>query len=359
MNLYWLPAFADSTSGHGGNHRTAQIGAILEDAGLRYQVVDGASGFSRARVARLALARALRTGHVRFGRKAIGVAGRDWATLSELARDKVPPGLVLWESTSRLDLARRLLGFGHRLIALPHNIESLVPDGRSRRRMRLDFDRELEVFGACDAVFTISHHEAWLLRVHGIDARCLAYRSPPALRERLERIRAGRRTRPVAAGRHLVVGSCSNPPTRAGAQALLELLEEIPREACGDVEFVGSGTETLDVGAAMSNVRLAGRIDDRELDEMRMRCTSLLVHQPPTSGILTRVHEALHAGIPVIANEDAARGWESVEGVHVYASAGELEELLRVVLPMPPVPDNRGTVQRAFVARLQTALAND
>jgi hypothetical protein len=79
-------------------------------------------------------------------------------------------------------------------------------------------------------------------------------------------------------------------------------------------------------------------VSERDLDALQRDARALLVHYVPAPGALTRIPEALIAGIPVVANRHAARGYETVSGVHVYDTAEELAELLAADLPAPAMP---------------------
>jgi hypothetical protein len=71
------------------------------------------------------------------------------------------------------------------------------------------------------------------------------------------------------------------------------------------------------------------------------------------AGAVTRIPEALLAGIPVIANRNAARDQPETPGVHVYEDAAEFAELVRARLPYPPPPPEPVAAQRRFTEQLR------
>jgi hypothetical protein len=92
-----------------------------------------------------------------------------------------------------------------------------------------------------------------------------------------------------------------------------------------------------------------GTVSDDELLSEQLKARALLVHYVPTPGALTRIPEALIAGIPVIANRHAARGYEALPGIHVYDTPADLVDLSAAELPMPPIPP-RPDAERRFAA---------
>lgn len=345
--VYWWPTYGSGEMRHGGDHRSAQIGEILHDANLDVRILDAGMRLPR-RAVPLWLGRRVVRGALRgAGDKGLGVFARDWATLAQLRDLAQGPGVVLWESTRRTGLARHISALGHRIIALPHNLEALEPGRFSDSRSFANaLAAELNALQRCNAVFTISSEDAWLLRVRGINAQVLPYHLPAELRPRLHAIRARREARSEASvPLFLILGSCTNPPTRAGMTALLRMLAEMPVDPEVQFKVVGNGTEALreyiDIRGS-ARMEILGRVTDQALDDLRAQCTAIICHQVATSGLLTRVPESLLAGVPVLANVEGARGWEHLEGVHRYERASELAALLRAPLPIPREPPEVG-----------------
>jgi hypothetical protein len=84
-----------------------------------------------------------------------------------------------------------------------------------------------------------------------------------------------------------------------------------------------------------------------------VHCSALLIHTVAGAGAVTRIPEALLAGIPVIANSNAARDQFGTPGVHVYANRAEFAALVRARLPVPPAPPAPAAAGLRFTAQLR------
>jgi hypothetical protein len=232
---------------------------------------------------------------------------------------------------------------GVKVIGLPHNLESLVPGNMSlsTRKIAPDWLREeIHALAACDAVFTISREDQWLLRLHGIAADYLPYYPPPAVESFMRDIR---QARIVEASRHdlLLLGTAANRPTFDGMLNRLKFFAR-NRGLYRNLHVVGFGTERLQ-GAVESEagITLHGAVDNQTLRALLLQVRAAVVHQAASSGALTRIPELLLAGIPVLANTDAARSYFLQPGVFVYEEDAQLSsfldsELSDVVSPQPP-----------------------
>lgn len=235
-----------------------------------------------------------------------------------------------WENTNDKDIVYLMKATKCPVIALPHNIESLVNNYSSA-----SFNREMDALCQCDAVFAISKEETWLLRLLGMNAHYLPYFPPKEAEEFLKSIRTKRENR-VTNGvrRFLLLGSATNTPTRQGMQTLID---QIPSNSEYEFYVAGYGTESLD--CAGRNVIFLGPLSNQKLEELLVDIDALLIYQPPTTGSLTRIPEMLIAGIPIFANVDAARNFFDVKDVTIYHSFEELSKLLSCFVPyMPDLP---------------------
>jgi hypothetical protein len=347
---FWWPSFGESTQPHGGGNRSLQIAELLSEHGIAFAKLDTLHRAPWPSLCRALVGRSLATGQLpsRFP----GGLTR-FALDYQMIRERLPsqPNIeaVVWESTYEPKTAALLQRLSKRLIAVPQNIESLVP-GRvsSRRSIIRRLQQELGGYQNTTAVFTISEDEAWLLRMLGIRARVLPYFPPRELTARLLEIRRQRQATDQA-NQVLLFGSHRNPPTRLGTQEVLQLLAPNYPSDNPELLVVGNASE----GAANWNrperCRVLGRLPDEELDALKIETRALLIHQAPTTGIITRIIEAVLAGIPVIANEDAARGWWGLDGIHVYRNAAELLELLRQPLDLPALPQRSMADEQRFI----------
>ena len=234
----------------------------------------------------------------------------------------VNQGIVfLWENTNDRDLIYLLKATGHRVIGLPHNIESLVHSQTTDA-----LKEELDCLKECDTVFTISKEETWLLRLFGLNAHYLPYYPPKDVESFLKGIKEKRGKRHIKDNKQFaLLGSATNIPTRLGMQQFIDYA--VTYNICFDIIIAGYGTESLFVPA---NPRLSfsGTLSNDELENLLVSVDGIIIYQPPTTGALTRIIEMLTAGIPVYANFDACRDYHGIPGVHCYNSFEELIDIL-------------------------------
>jgi len=220
-----------------------------------------------------------------------------------------------WENTSDIDLVYLLKATGHRVIALPHNLETLVSTDSYD-----SVKKELGALGVCDSVFLISKEETWLLRLFGLNAFYLPYYPPKAAYGFLQGIRKQRESRPRNSKiQLLLLGSATNIPTRSGMQVLID---SIPDNGEYDVVVAGYGTESLSCNG--DRVEFRGAVSSEDLENLLVETDAVLIYQPPTTGALTRITEMLIAGVPVFVDFNAGRSFHDVEDVYVYTSFDHL-----------------------------------
>ena len=271
----------------------------------------------------------------------------------------LPPGSVLiWEGTqSRFAyipfIAREA---GLKVIGLPQNLESLVPESHSfftGRPAPIWLEEELGSLKACDAVFTISREDQWLLRLHGIPAGYLPYYPPAEVEEFLHRIRLDRQ-HAIFESEILLLGTAANPPTYAGMVDRLKFFTK-NRHLFKCLHVVGYGTELLqDAVEQIDGVTLYGAVNNDLLRDLLIKVRAAVVHQSPTSGALTRISELLLAGVPVLADTNAARNFFNIPGVFIYEDDTQLAELLVGTLPDNESPVRPATFERLFLERIES-----
>jgi hypothetical protein len=198
--------------------------------------------------------------------------------------------------------------------AYPHNIEFMVPYQRLREfRSHVGaIDAELRIMRHAREIFTISSFDSLVLHCFQLEAvRVLPYEPATGNRAALAAI-ARTRAAGVMSDFILIIGSTMNPPTRIGIERLLMLIAA--EQENRSFVLVGFGTEAL-TSLAPPNVEVRGSVAQGELDSLMSRCAAMLIYQPPTSGMLTRMVEATLCGISVYvmggyaqANELAGRG---------------------------------------------------
>lgn len=241
-----------------------------------------------------------------------------------------------------------------RIIALPHNIEALIPH---HFPIHIDVDKagpalatELRWLARTAAVWTIGRLDQELFQLFGIAADLLPYAPPQTRAAELLQIRARRAAAP---GAHLLIlGTAHNPPTRAGMVEQMAMLQQLAGfTALPPVVVAGYGTEAL-ADTPVPGVSFLGSRSWTELQQLLVDAQALWVHQAPMSGALTRIPEALVAGVPVLANGWAARGHAPMAGMQVYADTADFLGRLQS-LPSGFAPPDSGPAEARFIAALQ------
>lgn len=236
------------------------------------------------------------------------------------------------------------------VIAHCHNMETLSRGQVKEPHQRQLLLGELELLDLCQAAITISREETFLLRNLGIKAFHLSYYPPAAIERRLLAVRQLRMN--TLKGDFLLLGSAGNPPTRRGMEQIMAIWENVSPHLPGDrLVVAGFGTEVLRTGGNGAGVVVAGAVTDEALDEILARVRATIVFQEDGAGALTRIAELLLAGIPVVANDHAARSYHHLPGLTEFADPAELPSLLssfssahQDVIP-PPMPDAESLVR--------------
>lgn len=267
--------------------------------------------------------------------------------------------IFFWESTKEyfyyLPFIAKKKNF--KVIAFAHNLESLVPGQRTMYRKRWPIKRlnaEINVLKTCDIVCTISREDALMLKLLGVDSIYLPYYPPKATEDWLLSVRAMREKRTRAnEKRVLAIGTTINPPTRMGIERLVKLFrEERARDIRLFVAGFGSKRSATESSSCGENTTFLGELSPRDLQHEMVLADALLIYQPATTGVLTRITDFLIAGLPVVVNFEAARNHYGVDGVHVYQNKDEMFDLLNRELPVPTIIAKPTTEFNAFRERL-------
>lgn len=242
--------------------------------------------------------------------------------------------VFLWENTTDFDILFLLKATGHPVLALPHNIESLVA-GHNVNALA----QEVSGLQLCDGVFAISKEETWLLRLLGVKAYYLPYYPPKEVEVHLLMIRNRREHRRTnERKKFLLLGSASNYPTRLGMQMMIDAAAIRPLPF--DLGIAGYRTNALRV-PQQTGITFYGTVTNEVLDGILEETDAVLVYQPPTTGALTRIPEMLLAGIPVFVNFDAGRNYLNLNDVHLYDSFEGLFATLENFVPYQTEPVQR------------------
>jgi glycosyltransferase involved in cell wall biosynthesis len=360
--ILFSSAFFDAGGGgHGGNRRARQIFDLLSRTGPG--VAPMTSVRDRA-MAGLQLARwrtaldYVRDVHVDPLRRARVLAGfaRNYGDARRGLALHPKARVLIWEDTTNAHVMRAAKDAGLRVVAVPQNLESLVPDmaeGRTGQVLPWSFEYEVAQLARADRVYTISREEQWLLRLRGIDAQYVPFFPGAAERERWLALRAARQG---PFDRYVILGSAVNPPTRAGIHDILRWLASAPDTARAEIHVAGYGTEVFRE-LASDRIKVHGALGDDELFAQLRRARAVLLHQGAAVGALIRVSEMLLAGIPVIANPIAARSTGQYQGVVIYESMQQLAGLLgRETWEPPPLPGVPDALEHEFIEDVRACL---
>ncbi|WP_156797877.1 hypothetical protein [Synechococcus sp. CB0205] len=193
-------------------------------------------------------------------------------------------------------LAALLAASGREYIVFPQNVEFLVPSQAQKyfSSPASEYHVERYIYTKALRIFAISEFDAAVIKCLGAsNVSVLPYSPVEGYREELLMISA-MRTYTVKRD-ILILGSAGNIPTKKGIKSLLSLI----RSSCPSKEFVlaGYGTDVFRDDAPQ-NVHVLGAVSSESLCQLMASCKAVLVYQPQTSGILTRLIDAELAGIP-------------------------------------------------------------
>lgn len=330
MKPIHLTAFADHQLRHGGIKRSLQLRALVEFSGsevlflpaTKWDAIRGLllSPLSALRVLPLA---------ARLGFQHLTLRGVFAATVyggwlyAQLRQHGWPDVTIEIAPDRPILLGNILVSLGIQFTAMPHNLEFMVPGQvqRSIRSADSAFALEMRIYRNAQLVQTISEFDCKILHALGVPkAGVLPYAPPEDDAKRLHTIRLARETSQKSF--FLLLGTAANPPTRQGLERLFGLIAD----GNGGRRFVlaGFGTEDL-TASAPSCVDVRGSVSNEELDRLMVHCLGLVVFQPPTSGMLTRLVEAAAAGVPTYVFGGYFQALElAAEGVSAITSLSDL-----------------------------------
>ena len=322
--LVWS-TFKPSVSAVGGNLRTAQIFELSHEAGFLPQSIEcGRVGIVSRLLAGWQARMGLRRAGVRLSWRSWSLAGFYAVNVTRALRAHTGARILLWESTTSAVPAWVARQHGFAVVALAQSIEAFDTE----KECMTSLEREAERLSLADRVFCISEAERWLLTNIGISSDWLPYFPPKArcvARAEVAAIRAGgvRRDSPW-----LVIGTTHYPPTREGMLRLLSWLDPAIR-ANLSVVVAGFGTEDLSKYFPNSRMIFLGPVSEETLTRLLIDARGLIVHQDRGCGSITRIPDALLAGLPVVASRFAARDTGAHPGIHIYDTQEEMIALVQ------------------------------
>ena len=258
--------------------------------------------------------------------------------------------LLLWEATEKLIPSCIAQTAGFKLIAVPHNLESLVVDldnSYNWQDLSKLFQIEIKQLAKANAIFCISREEQWLLNLFGVQADFLPYYPPEPILSELLTVREARNN--SVQNRFLILGTAKNPPTFLGMVKQLQCLQKIRQEIKFEVDIAGYGTEELKKYCDHPSFILHGTVEYQKLNELLTNAKAVLIYQEAGVGALTRIPEMLIAGIPVIANSNACRSAFSYSGLYSYDNDYELAELMGKKLHIPVIVQRPVEAEKRFI----------
>lgn len=345
VSIALLSPFSSAGIIHGGGFRSRQIKAILVRSGLNLIDVGKVSRLNfRLRVRYLAQMFCLR--RLKFSLKNIFFKKNRqlWVNAVRTIENCVQQGAkaIIVEVGHSLNPYLLIEALNSRLpvVAIPHNLEALVPeqaDPISGKSGFIAIKHEVALLKRCAYVFTISEEEAWFLRNVGCQADCLPYYPDST---DFDMLKLQRKSREQGYGsKILVLGSANNPPTRLGMEKIGRRIASHSHPSNNYFVLAGKGTENLWKYSGLKNVEQLGFVAEDKMTAVLNECRVALVCQKNGSGVLTRICNMLISGIPIVASKHAARSFIRMSGVYTYEESENLDELLEVQYPIPSIPD--------------------
>jgi len=271
-----------------------------------------------------------------------------------LAANKTQNQLFLWETTRDwyYYLPYIFKNANIPVIALPHNLESLVPSQKSffsEKESPLWFSEEIQHLKQADAVFTISREEQLFLQLFGIESFYLPYYPTFEVTENLLQIRENRKT--SSKDFFLLLGSAYNPPTFLGMKTLIEQFQN--QNINQKLIVAGYGSEILQSTINQKYIELKGEVNNELLTDLMNHAKAVFINQPATTGALTKIPELLIAGIPIIANSFSLRSFHNIEGIYSFENISEINNLTKIDFAIPKIPKRETIFEEYFVEKIR------
>jgi hypothetical protein len=358
--------FLPKPDGHGGERRTAQITELLNQSNINWielEILKIRIPFLlKIRYTCSALWLLFENGWLwKFKspdrlKRYVGMYSYTRQKIYKERIDKDVQLIFIWESTQSeyFYLPYLMRKMNARVIGLPHNLESLVPDQYSavtNKKSPDFFYEELRYLKFCDQIFTISREEEWLLKLFNLNVSFLPYYPDTDLENDLLFVRQARTNKgeEETLKNVLILGTVNNIPTRLGIENRIEYFKQKPLDY--NINIVGFGTELFkDRLTGSDNIILHGSVSKEKLEEFLIQTDVVLIHQIASSGALTRIIELLIAGIPVLVNPMGARSYWNYDGIHVYNNDSELDHFLtQFDFRMPEIPEKLNSFSEDFL----------
>lgn len=350
--------FENNSWGDGGAKRTAQISEILAENGLGqiWYDPDATRIFKKSFAAidglRVAQSHKIQSA---FSKTALTQLGFNYyKRLKTMEYYSTKSRTLLWESSRQQNflMSYAALDSGFAVIGLPHNLESLVPGQLSEFTGKAApdwFDEELHSLKQCHHIFTISREEQYLLKLFGIQADYLPYYPPKEVREFLLDIRKIR-SESQTSGKILMLGTAGNKPTEEGMLDRIGYFHSQISDPSIELYVAGYLTERFkDKIPDNPRIHFLGSLTNDQLKEALISCSAAWIHQPLSTGALTKIPELMMAGIPIILNADSARSHFHLPGLYVYDNDRDCRKIFQRTLKIPEIPYKPTAFESHFV----------
>ena len=263
-------------------------------------------------------------------------ASNNWCGAHELPIDGQTPGIWVIENTQWPNAIIEAKNHGWRVIAIPQNLESLNrarEQGLSPEKSARKFADEVAALAQADAIFCICREEQYLLNCVGIKSGYLPYFPPNETIVSLESVRQCRNIVPKQF--LLMLVNVHNAANRNGVISFFSSINDNVLLDLPPIVLAGFGTEMLAAKLDPGKVRVVGTLDDSSTKDYQSRAIAILVHQEYGTGCLTKICDFLIAGIPVLANELAARSYYDAHGLYVYKDIYDIVKIIKNGLIVP------------------------
>ena len=268
----------------------------------------------------------------------LNAAGIQWA--GQLSPDRLPDLAIVDDPIYFPALMDELERMNVPIIAVCHNLESMVPSQVDRGNRFALLEKEIAILARCSRVITISREETAFLTNQGVRTLYYPYFPAEEIVRRLLRVRRKRRWKRKSG--FLLMGTAFNAETVAGMRKVVKFWEsENAGSRFGLLHLAGFRVEKhFPLEDRIPGVEVHGSLEDEDLDRLLVRVRACICHQETGAGALTRIPEMLLAGVPVMANFHAARSHHGKDGVIEYPN---LDGLLRLInrrsFGSPHLPD--------------------
>lgn len=241
-------------------------------------------------------------------------------------------------------LFEKLKECGVPVIAVCHNLETLASRQVEPDPARSLFIKEIDLMIRSDLVITISREETFLLHNLGVKTIFFPYYPVEPILNRLLQVRKNRKKTKKKG--ILLLGNALNLQTRQGMEEMISFWQSarLFRKE-GKLLVAGYGTgQHLKNAYNSDTVEFLGSISNHDLDSLLGNVRACLCYQEKGTGALTRICEMLIAGIPTLANSNAARSYYNMKEVIEFRDLNDLKKALKQIdklegqIPVPAEP---------------------